>query len=826
MINTNELYAKPNKKLLDHLVETGCVAEALLTMGRGVNAVKNLSAKLHIPDTDLVSFITWLCAVHDIGKAHPEFQLYLSVAEDGEITSAVSKLSESGEIDVKHDPEKHIRHERYSMEIINSFLIRTLGVSRAFASMCSSLIAYHHQGKGKDALLGEPVYKYKEKNERWNDWAEVQNNLLHTINEIWPFPKDIEFELETPFSFVYGINGLTYFALSVMVVSDWITSGSDWATLLQTQPDPKTCAQTFVQSHQLTHKPLKEYLNGLSWEDVFPFEKNELQKTVGEHVSSETRFLLIEAPCGYGKTEAAMLAASKMGSDKSGVYFAMPTTSTAKGLTPRMQTVMNKIEPSIVIPELDSSMIWNEKTDMNSIPKNLWTSRTRHQFLYPFAVGTIDQALKSVLYYRYSCIGMLGLTDKVLVIDEVHAYDAYMLTELTALIKWCRFFNVPVILLSATLPVTVKKELFEAAGLRTEPNLVFSAYPLISMVNHKNLIQIPFQIEGKTVPVKCEHTDDLIETMVNKASSINEGCAAIILDTVDHAFEVYDKLKEKTDDLFIYVGRSTLSSKAAKSEELLKLLGKDRSNRPKRLLVVTTSIIEQSLDIDFDYMFTTIAPIDLLIQRIGRVWRHSDVGTIREKVSIDTPVTVVIPEDYNGLTWIYSDAKLLDNTAEMLQKFPVIDTVKTIRTLIDTVYTHDNLAFLRRKNYERKMSAGRVILDWPTNNASMLSKSEEDYRKFDATIPKTRESDYDTETVCILPELRDDFSYSDKIRIFQENVVTGVGANKLSAFSSLAVETDIEWLSDMIVFVDPFLTVATKDITMQLTPDGLKFRFT
>lgn len=826
MINTDELYAKPNKKLLDHLVETGCVAEALLTMGRGVNAVKNLSAKLHIPDTDLVSFITWLCAVHDIGKAHPEFQLYLSVAEEGEITRAVSKLSESGEIDVKHDPEKHIRHERYSMEIVNSFLTKSLSVSRAFASMCSSLVAYHHQGKGKDSLLGEPVYKYKEKNERWNDWTEVQNDILRTINEIWPFPKDIEYELETPFSFVYGINGLTYFALSVMVVSDWITSGSDWAALLQAQPDSKTCAQTFVQSHQLAHKPLKEYFNGLSWEDVFPFEKNELQKAVGEHVTPETRFLLIEAPCGYGKTEAAMLAASKMGSDKSGVYFAMPTTSTAKGLTPRMQTVMNKIEPSIVIPELDSSMIWNEKSDMNSIPKNLWTSRTRHQFLYPFAVGTIDQALKSVLYYRYSCIGMLGLTDKVLVIDEVHAYDAYMLTELTALIKWCRFFNVPVILLSATLPVTVKKELFEATGLRAEPNLVFSAYPLISMVDHKNLVQIPFQIEGKTVPVKCERTDDLIETMINKASSINEGCAAIILDTVDHAFEVYDKLKEKTDDLFVYVGRSTLSSKAAKSEELLKLLGKDRSNRPKRLIVVTTSIIEQSLDIDFDYMFTTIAPIDLLIQRIGRVWRHSDVGTIREKISIDTPVTVVIPEDYNGLTWIYSDAKLLDNTAEMLQKFPVIDTVKTIRTLIDTVYTHDNLAFLRRKNHERKMSAGRVVLDWPTNNSSMLSKSEEDYRKFDATIPKTRESDYDTETVCILPELRDDFSYSDKIRIFQENVVTGVGAKKLSDLSSLAVETDIEWLSDMTVFVDPSLTVETEDMKMQLTPDGLKFRFT
>ena len=488
--------------------------------------------------------------------------------------------------------------------------------------------------------------------------------------------------------------------------------------------------------------------------------------------------------------------------------------STAKGLANRCRNIAKSAGIDMNIPEFDSSMIW-EDNEMEKIPRNRWVSRTRHQMLYPFAVGTIDQVLKSVIQYRYSCIGMLGLSDKVVIIDEVHAYDAYMLTELKALIKWCNFLNVPVILLSATLPTATKQQLFSASGIKEDIKEYSNEYPLITYAHNGELIQENIDCVGKDVDIKTVESNDSIKTLFDSALSVESGCIALIAPTVDDAFALYDMLNdvETGCDVILYHGRMTVSDKSDKVKELLKLFGKDRSNRPKKAIVVATSIIEQSLDVDFDYMFTALAPIDLLIQRLGRVHRHSDKGTIREFTKIDSPFTVVIPNTYGNLARIY-DSEILNRTKAELENIEKINTVSSVRNIIDSVYSN---YYTQRDNVSR-IRANSVTLNDPVKRDS-VETSPENYRSFDPVMPMTREERYPTVDVIIIPEIKDEYSFEEVRDIMMNNCVS-VAEYKIKPFTDFI--TDNEYFNGARVYESNNLFVTNGVNIMELTKDGLR----
>ena len=810
ILSVNDIYAKSDgKKLIDHLLEAGHVAHALLTYGRGKNAVQHIAKLLNVDVNKLIDLICFLIGTHDVGKAHPTFQLNLNESNTccDEIHDTITKLALNDLICANDVGE--MRHERYSRDIIYEYF-NDLGLDKYSYEYLVDIVVFHHQGKSGNP--DEPVVCYgSETEDRWKEWRNVQRKLIGKIRSLWNIDVDFVQSIEDK----QYTDGLCYFILSVMVTSDWIVSGKHWARkLYECENDIEKAAEQFIAENELCCKPIKDYLGNLSWNNVFSFSKNDLQKSVTETTHYGSNVCVIEYPCGYGKTEAALALALKLGSDKSGIYLGAPTMSTAKGLANRCRNIAKSAGIDMNIPEFDSSMIW-EDNEMEKIPRNRWVSRTRHQMLYPFAVGTIDQVLKSVIQYRYSCIGMLGLSDKVVIIDEVHAYDAYMLTELKALIKWCNFLNVPVILLSATLPTATKQQLFSASGIKEDIKEYSNEYPLITYAHNGELIQENIDCVGKDVDIKTVESNDSIKTLFDSALSVESGCIALIAPTVDDAFALYDMLNdvETGCDVILYHGRMTVSDKSDKVKELLKLFGKDRSNRPKKAIVVATSIIEQSLDVDFDYMFTALAPIDLLIQRLGRVHRHSDKGTIREFTKIDSPFTVVIPNTYGNLARIY-DSEILNRTKAELENIEKINTVSSVRNIIDSVYSN---YYTQRDNVSR-IRANSVTLNDPVKRDS-VETSPENYRSFDPVMPMTREERYPTVDVIIIPEIKDEYRFEEVRDIMMNNCVS-VAEYKIKPFTDFI--TDNEYFNGARVYESNNLFVTNGVNIMELTKDGLR----
>ena len=808
ILSVNDIYAKSDgKKLIDHLIEAGHIAHALLTYGRGKNAVNQIAKLLNVDVDKLIDLISFLVGTHDVGKAHPTFQLALNESNTccDEIHDTIIKLALNDLICASDVGE--MRHERYSRDILYDYF-NNLGLSDS--QYLADIVAFHHQGKSGN--VNEFVVCYgSETEDRWKEWKDVQRQLIGKVKSLWNIDADFVQSLEDK----KYTDGLCYFILSVMVTSDWIVSGKHWARkLYECGNDIEKAAVQFITENELCCKPIKDYLGNLSWSNVFSFSKNDLQKSVTETTYCDSNVCVIEYPCGYGKTEAALALALKLGSDKSGIYLGAPTMSTAKSLADRCRNIAKNAGIDMNIPEFDSSMIW-EDDEMEKIPRNRWVSRTRHQMLYPFAVGTIDQILKSVIQYRYSCIGMLGLSDKVIIIDEVHAYDAYMLTELKALIKWCNFLNVPVILLSATLPTATKQQLFSASGIKADIKEYSSEYPIITYAHNGELIQEHIDCVGKDVNIKTVESNDSLKTLFDSALSVESGCIALIAPTVDDAFALYDMLNDVGTgcDVILYHGRMTVSDKSNKVKELLRLFGKDRSERPKKAIVVATSIIEQSLDVDFDYMFTSLAPIDLLIQRLGRVHRHSDKGTIREFTKIDSPFTVVIQNTYGNLARIY-DSEILNRTRAELAKIEKINTVSSVRNIIDSVYSNYSP---QRDNISR-IRASSVTLNDPVKRDA-VETSPENYRSFDPILPMTREERYPTVDVIIVPEIKDEYSFEEVRDIMLNNCIS-VAEYKLKPFTDFI--TDSEYFSGARVYESNNLFVTNGVNIMELTEDGLR----
>lgn len=828
VLTINNVYAKPEKKLWDHLYETGIIAEVLLKYGRAKHAVEEWAKLFNISVEKLINLICFLCAAHDIGKCGPGFLYGLAQKSSGEIVDAVCRLLETGMI---LPEDEYYRHERYTREIEERYFDKyhfTTSMYRIAGPAYAAVAVYHHQGKEmgfEGQKVYEPIRRYKPDDARWTEWEALQDQILRQLEVRWPVKEDTETLVRKP-----GIDGFLYFILSVMIISDWIASGAMWDAHIKSNGLSEQSVLNFLERNGLLYQSIESLFHTVTWNQIFNFQPNELQKLIASFDDGYSDLTLIEYPCGYGKTEAALLAALKTGGKCGGIYFGAPTTATARGLALRLREIAKKTGQDILVPEFDGSGIWNE-SEMDTIPKDMWTSRSRHRILYPYAAGTVDQILKCISEYRYGCIGITGMSDKVVIIDEVHAYDSYMQEEIENIIKWCRVTKAPVILLSATLPTKTKKKLFAAANWDKKDE-ISKAYPLVSVIKDKKLVQHHIKIPGRSRKIKCLKTNDMLEDMLKYAENLNTGCLALIVPTVTESFVLKDMITAKIKDcpVILYQGRGTEKQKEDHNKEMLKLFGKDRSNRPEKAIVIATSIIEQSLDIDMDYIVTALAPIDLLIQRMGRQLRHDDKGTIREHQQIDDTFIILIPESRGGLSYIY-EKNILDRTEAALENITHIDTVEDIRALVDYVYDVE----LEKETVQALKAANRCIGSPFGKTPNIIKLSEDAYRKFDALAPVTREESYPTVPVCILKEIKDNYSYEEIRDIKYGSVVNNVGifnimkpgdkkTEKKDEWYFTGYRTDIEGLEGIYVFESPNLEVIGNGRYMKLTGDGLDIR--
>jgi CRISPR-associated endonuclease/helicase Cas3 len=244
----------------------------------------------------------------------------------------------------------------------------------------------------------------------------------------------------------------------------------------------------------------------------------------------------------------------------------------------------------------------------------------------------------SVLQVKHGFVRLFGLADKVVILDEVHAYDTYTSSIIDRLIEWLAVMGSSVILLSATLPRHRVNELMRLyAGPNTEVSIQ-QEYPRVSWITRGGTpTSIPIGARPQK-PVRLRrvgHDPSVVAKDLVTEISHGEGCAAWICNTVGKAQEVYQILRPMCRDVdvelsllhsrFPFEKRKELENRCL--DDFGKASLKDRSDpeyrpRPKRSILVATQIVEQSLDLDFDLLVTHMPPVDLLLQRIGRLHRH------------------------------------------------------------------------------------------------------------------------------------------------------------------------------------------------------------
>jgi CRISPR-associated endonuclease/helicase Cas3 len=285
-----------------------------------------------------------------------------------------------------------------------------------------------------------------------------------------------------------------------------------------------------------------------------------------------------------------------------------------------------------------------------------WFLGHKRGLLMPFVVGTVDHLLHAATQTRHVMLRHAGLAGRVVVLDEVHAYDVYMTQFLAEELRWLADAGVPVVLLSATLPPAMRAELARAylqgaLGVRDlDPGLpTVDGYPsalAVCAAGGAPSVDVRCAAPWRpSVPVRVDVLDERPDDVPAQVAELlaeelrDGGCALVVHNTVRRAQQTYLAARKVFgDDTVLLHARLAMGERVDRTEEVLRRLGPN-GDRPQRLVVVATQLAEQSFDVDVDLLVTDLAPIDLLLQRIGRLHRHHRTG---RPSSVASPRTVII----------------------------------------------------------------------------------------------------------------------------------------------------------------------------------------
>ncbi len=703
--------------LVHHSLDVAAVAEGLLTVfpRRLASMAKLCGAEPEVMKALLIRLV----ALHDIGKFHPSFQmkmpdlclpeLFREGASGGGRHDAIGyKMLESEEFDILSDFQPCLANWCYD---------------GYFFQLCAA-VAFHHGSPldcEPDFLKGARLVRAA--------IAAFRKQLADLI----PIEGDASGPANDKDSAIlsWSVAGLT-------VLSDWIGSNSHYFDYPQREMSLAAyweqarakASQALAASGILpaSAKP-HETANGLlaAGHAASPLQEAVFCLRLGEG----PQLFIIEDVTGAGKTEAGLMLASRLlcAGRASGLYFALPTMATANAMYERMSTSYRGLfeassSPSLALAHgrktlhdgFSASILDIAEPEAKSPDGNpddeaaeamcaAWIADDRRKaFLAHVGAGTIDQALLGVLPSRHQALRLWGLADRVLIIDEAHSYDPYVNKEMERLIEFHAALGGSAIILSATLAAGGRQTLVNAflRGLQS-PVRKFERcdYPLLTAVSTETLTEKPIEMRmdlPRTLRVRRLATVEMAIGEVCEAA--DKGAAvAWIRNAVDDAIEACEALEKLGLEPLLLHARFAMGDRLDKEKEIQKALGRKSSGEQRRRVIVGTQILEQSLDYDVDAMVIDLAPIDLMIQRAGRLWRHR-----RGPRPIATPELLVISPDPEEATineyWyaalsaraagVYQDTGVVWRSAKALFNAGFIDTPGNIRELIARVYEEDS----------------------------------------------------------------------------------------------------------------------------------------
>lgn len=684
----NNLWAKtmPYRSLIDHMIDTGKCASELLKESTLTPVSELLCECLGLNEEQMRATVGYIAAMHDIGKCHPLFQV------KDPTKPVCEELMECGMLhnQLPHDEIKKFRHERYTYYVMCR-LHEELTDDDFWMAVFRAL-SLHHQGKHGDKSKTIPAACNPAA------WEQLQNNLAGMVRDTFHPVLDLG-QINCKLA-----DAATYMILGITILSDWIAS------------DRPSDGDSVSTAENLLRRGLKAAGRLPESDDfcrIWPlFQRNRLrgvQKAVEALGEKPSAFYIIEAPMGEGKTEAALYLAARQcwQYHKTGFYVALPTAATGNQMFYRVRNWL--IQHDTGKARLLHSTAWmveddtpDENIEISSGDEvrddtvSQWLAPLRMGLLSQFAIGTVDQAMMAVLNVKYGILRLLGLSGKVLVIDEIHAYDTYMQTIIERLLSWCRALSVPVILLSATLPQGKKQSLISAYMGKNacESNMSFSSdYPLITYIGDDNTVkQEPvgevfmrrcFAIETRPYYDDAECTAELAISL-----TASGGCICVLVNTVKKAQRVYSYLLDKCaqTDLMLFHARFPTGTRQEIEKKCTSTFGKEQQNRPKAAILVATQVMEQSIDADFDAMITDLAPIDLLLQRMGRVHRFENTHRPTDK---EIPKIYILTSDSGYAKQSVYSPFVMERTESLIQSKEAIRTPDQIRECVEQVYSEE-----------------------------------------------------------------------------------------------------------------------------------------
>ncbi|NKN38465.1 CRISPR-associated helicase Cas3' [Agrobacterium sp. a22-2] len=712
----------PYKPVGHHLLDVAAVAGRYLVLNPGRLRRESAISGL-LPDQHVL-LCTALAALHDLGKISPWFQAQSPLCWPA---AALGAMPAAG---------RPISHWQATAVLFGDVQIRRTLQTKlpefALGDQMIAAVAGHH-GKAPDsnylggnagfhrAAIGEPC-------------VAIADALCEEILKLLlpaPINEPAALQIET---FSFSLNGL-------ITLADWVGSDSeafpfedpamplaDYWLLALTRADAALRSKGLVPAKPMA-TPVLSHLSPRAGNNPRPMQRKAAELVIGDR----PQLILIEDGTGSGKTEAALLLAARMmaAGQGEGVYVALPTMATANAMHERLDAALAGLfdetggrSTSLVLAHgkaslamaLDSLAAGGDagqgREEAVSQRFNAWIGDSRKKAFFADAgAGTIDQAFLAILPKKHLTLRQYALAGRILIVDEAHACDAYMGEELKTLVEMQARFGGSVIILSATLGEMMRRQLILAfargRGIKNrhigplERWAPSQAYPLLTRyAGGERIEEMPVEaLASLSRRVGIARLPDREASLALALEAAKRGaCVAIICNAVDSAIAVHAALAlagHPADRLTLFHARFAVGDRMAIEERVLQLFGpKSGLERRAGQILVATQVVEQSLDLDFDVMISDLAPVDLMIQRAGRLWRHSRDGRL-----VPAPVLhVVSPEPLmaTDADWLketlgpaaytYDLPGVLWRTARDLFARGRLDTPEDLRRLVEAAY--------------------------------------------------------------------------------------------------------------------------------------------
>ncbi|MCP4700772.1 MAG: CRISPR-associated helicase Cas3' [Gammaproteobacteria bacterium] len=637
-----------------------------------------------------VTLLVWTAALHDLGKTHKRFQ-----------------EKRPDVVDVILGIECNRKRDTCYAHGEKGFQLFRASLSKALAKR------FNWKGKQLDTLSGllqaacahHGYYPWREKNTGEFPDKQAQRQVVQLAEDFISLFEAEYGPLTVPFPPREPISALHCFA-GWVVLADWL--GSDENTypfipcdLFDTRyGTPEKMRGLFREYRERAKERIAE-LGVFAPADLsadadaailgaYASTPNALQKWIMEKFrpGSGPCLLLLEAPMGMGKTEAALLGAARFirTGCAHGLAFALPTQASTNQIHRRLSAFSRElfgVEPG----KAHGDAAWerngqkarqeDESGEESIAHLHEWLSDdSKKAFLAPACAATVDQMELAAMHSRHGFLRAAALGRQATVIDEIHAYDAYMQTILDSLLRFLGAMHTPVVLLSATLPSGIRRRLVRAYCRGADipfagEELRQPGYPLITRVSDRGIAQmpLPWEDELKTVEVICVGEAEAERRVLEAARA--GACVCVLCNTVGSALRRYTALSEQTDKVELLHARFRKKDRQNIEEKVLGYA--DKASKPedrKGRILVATQVVEQSLDLDFDLLITEVAPIDLILQRLGRLHRHERE---RPDVARRPQLAVIMPETqdepwFRGTQAVYREGEKLEPSMAWLRE--------------------------------------------------------------------------------------------------------------------------------------------------------------